>query len=164
MNTSRRRSWLIALAATGLLVALATLPPLVGPAGRALVMRAFALVCHQIPERSPHLHEVALAVCHRCYGIYWGLFVGVALQGALWRWAGRLDVRLEHYVRYLILLALAPLSLDWFVSAVGLWMNTPLSRSLTGGFFGLIAGMLLARALMRATPPREAPLAEPQGG
>ena len=157
MHTRRSWGWVAALAATGLLIALATLPPFLGPVGQALVMRPFALVCHQIPERSPHLHEVALAVCHRCYGIYWGLSIGVVLQGALRRWNGRLDVRLERYARYLILIALVPPSLDWLADVAGLWANTPLSRLLTGGFFGLVAGVLLARALTRTAPPREAP-------
>ena len=168
MTTKQRRGWTVALTATALPVALATLPPLLEPAGRALIMEAFALVCHQIPERSPHLHGVALAVCDRCYGIYWGFFAGVALWGALWGWDGRraerLDVRLERDARYLVLLALVPLGLDWLVDAIGLWANTPPSRWLTGGFFGLVAGVLLARALLRVRPPQRTSPVEPQGG
>ena len=108
-------------------------------------MHAFAPFCHQIPERSPHLQGIALAVCHRCYGIYGGLLVGVVLFGVLR--SGRRAV--DRHLRYLIGLSLIPLSLDWSADAVGLWVNTPASRLLTGGVFGVVAGALLARALMR---------------
>lgn len=159
VDSGRKRHWggPVALLAATLLVTLATLPPLMGEGGRTLLMHAFAPVCHQIPERSPHLYGTMLAVCHRCYGIYWGLLLGVMLYGALGRWSRQLERR----VRYVIPLSLLPLGLDWLMDVLGIWTNTPLSRVLTGGLFGLLAGALLARALTRVSPPpREVPLPE----
>jgi hypothetical protein len=49
---------------------------------------------------------------------------------------------------------------DWLGGVLGLWINTPASRFLTGGFFGLVAGYFLARALVSLFwPPR--PRGEP---
>ena len=152
--------WAVAFAATLLLVGLATVPPLLDPTGQAVLMQAFAPFCHQIPARSPHLHGVALAVCHRCYGIYVGLCVGVVLYGVLRSWRGQI----ERHLRYLIALSLLPLGLDWLADAVDFWTNTPASRLLTGGVFGVVAGALLARALMRVSAgPHRTSAAAPPG-
>lgn len=137
------RGWALALAMTGLLVVLASLPPFVGPELRILLMQGFSTVCHQIPERSFAVDGVSLAVCHRCYGIYWGLPLAVLGFLALARW----DSILWKHSRYIIPLALVPTSLDWLLGFLGIWPNTPLSRLITGGLLGLVAGYYLARAM-----------------
>lgn len=146
--------WGLALSMTGLLVLLASLPPFVGPKLRILLMQGFSTVCHQIPERSPFVDGMALAVCHRCYGIYWGLPLAVLGFLALARW----DAVLWKHSRYIILLALVPTSLDWLLGVLGVWHNTPLSRIATGGFLGLVAGYYLARAMGQVfdSPPSTA--------
>ena len=43
----------------------------------------FDLVCHQQAERSFHLGEHAFAVCHRCFGLYLGFFLGLLAMPSL---------------------------------------------------------------------------------
>jgi uncharacterized membrane protein len=54
------------------------------PTLKAIVYGAGALVCHQRPERSFHVHASQLPVCARCTGLY--------LAGALGALAGWLGV------------------------------------------------------------------------
>lgn len=136
--------WGVAFGATAVLVVLATLPPFLPPDVRVLFMRLFSGLCHQIPERSPHLDGIALAVCHRCYGIYWGLPLAALAFLGLRRWDGRIS----RAGRFLIPASLVPPGADWLGDVLGLWVNTPLSRVVTGGVFGLVAGYFLARALV----------------
>jgi len=147
---SRRLAWGSLLATTAFVLAVALSTPLLSPAGRAAVMHLFAPVCHQIPVRSPFVDGVQLALCDRCAGIYLGLVVGVATVGVghrLWRRAGRYD-------RYLLLGSLGPIGIDWIGPLLGLWANTPISRSLTGLFFGVVAASFVADRLLWQTGAR----------
>ena len=105
-------------------------------------MQAFAPVCHQLAERSFHVDGVQLAVCHRCLGAYVGLLVGVLLF-LVPAWESK-------SLRPLVLLVIAALPgvVDWSGDVVGLWVNTPMSRVLTGAFFGIPAGTILGSAVM----------------
>lgn len=147
-----RRGWLLAVGVGFVLVGLASLPPFVGAEAREMLMAAFAPVCHQMPARSPHWHGVALAVCHRCYGIYWGLPLAALGFLALRRW----DHVLGRRAGLVLLLALVPMGIDWGGDVAGLWTNTPVTRLLTGGVFGLAAGYYLARALVDLMVQRQA--------
>lgn len=126
-----------------LLVVLATLPPLVNPVWRALLMQAFSGVCHQIAERSPAIGDIPLAVCHRCYGIYGGLaiapllYLGIATRSAF----------LSRYAVIILFGSLMPAAIDWLLGVIGLWHNSPASRLLTGALFGIVAGLYVVRAL-----------------
>ncbi len=137
------RGWLLALA-TGLgIVVLATLPPFVGETARTYLMQAFEMVCHQLPGRSPHIDGVQLAVCHRCYGIYWGLPLASLLYLGL---KGR---RLDRRVAPLVLgLSLLPMAVDWGGDVAGLFTNTAGSRIVTGLLFGVVAGLFFVWSLV----------------
>ena len=111
-------------------------------------MHAFHAVCHQLPGRSFHFDGAALAVCHRCTGIYAGLFMGVLTFPLLTRF----DAWLWRYTRWLLVGALVPMGIDWLGDAVGLFVNTPLSRTLTGAVFGYVVSYLLARGLAGLFP------------
>ena len=82
----------------------------------------FARVCHQIAERSFHLADHPLAVCHRCFGFYVGFTLGLAVLP--WIRPAR-DWLLEKPRR--VLFFLAPAAIDWLLP-----INTPASRFLTG--------------------------------
>ena len=138
--------WWIALGATIVLVVLATLPPFVDPRLRSALLLAFSGACHQIPERSPHLLGVALAVCHRCYGAY----LALPLAALVFRWAGRWDARLNQLAPILLTIGVIVPGVDWFGDVLGVWTNTPVSRMLTGAVFGLAAGYFLSRAMAYA--------------
>ena len=138
--------WTIAFGAVAALVVMAALPPVVGGDVGAVLQHAFSAVCHQIPERSPHLAGGPVALCHRCSGILVGLGAGLALAPA----AG--SVRLAAVTRgaepLWLLVAAVPTALDWSLGALGVWANTPASRALTGAAFGLAAGIVLAANLL----------------
>lgn len=138
--------WSLALTLTTLVVVLATVPPFVGPELRAALMQGFSTVCHQLPARSPSVDGVPLAVCHRCYGLYWGL--PLAVLGFLLV-APRRSARLQQRAPWVLALALVPLTFDWLLGVTGLWENTPWSRAVTGALFGVVAGFYLARGFSR---------------
>ena len=124
------------------LVVLALLPPFVSPAVAEVLMAAFDPVCHQLFDRSPHVDGTPFAVCHRCFGAYMGLAAGslafTASRGrSLTSWSSFL----------LLILAVLPGVLDWSGDVLGFWTNTPFSRVLSGGWFGVWAGMLLGSAV-----------------
>jgi uncharacterized membrane protein len=141
-----RKGWFLALA-TGLgLVALASLPPFLGEGAREYLMQAFTAVCHQLPDRSPSVGGVPLAVCHRCYGIYWGIPVATFAYLAL-RHRGPIGRRMAPWV---LGGSLVPIAIDWGGDMLGFWSNTPVSRMSTGLVFGIVAGYFLVTAMVDA--------------
>ncbi|MFP4227238.1 MAG: DUF2085 domain-containing protein [Salinivenus sp.] len=134
--------------ATGLL-GLALLPPVVSPGLRAVLMEGFSSVCHQLPDRSPHVQGIAFAVCDRCLGIYTGLVLGTAVTG--WRWAAWAAVR--RWGLLPLLLVLVPVGVDWVGPVLGLWESTPLSRVLTGGLAGVGGGAFVVDRVLAAVSP-----------
>ena len=142
--------WAVALGAGLALAVLAAVPAVVGGEVGAVVRAGFSAVCHQIPERSPHLAGGPAALCHRCSGILGGLVLGLALTPAL---AAGLRQRVARGAQAGWLVAAAlPTALDWALGATGVWANTPASRALTGAVFGLVAGLILASNLLTARP------------
>ena len=102
----------------------------------------FHSVCHQMGERSFHLMGHALAVCHRCTGLYVGFTIGLMVLPFL----GAARRFFFSHPRILLLLAV-PMALDVF-----LWQNVPASRVATGfvaafpfGIFAWAAGTQLTQ-------------------
>ena len=150
-----RPGWTVALAGVAGLAVLAVLPPIIGGEAGAVLHHAFAAVCHQIPERTPHLAGGPIALCHRCSGILAGLLVGVAAAPSLG------GTMVEGIVRSRQGLALVlsglPTAIDWALGATGVWANTPLSRMLTGALFGIVAGLILGANLLTVPRPSLSP-------
>lgn len=138
--------WALSIGVTFGLLALVVAPPFVGSTARELLYSGFSTVCHQLPARTLHIGGIALAVCHRCLGMYGGL----ALSALLFLVALRWDAALWRYSKWLLLGSLAVPAADWLLGASGVFPNTPASRILTGGVFGLVAGYYLARAFVQA--------------
>ncbi|MDE2997241.1 MAG: DUF2085 domain-containing protein [Bacteroidota bacterium] len=126
----------------GLLMVMALLPPFVSEPIRDALMHAFAPVCHQLPARSPHIDGVSFAVCHRCFGAYTGLFAGSIVYLFVRTWPKGIRPALA------LLVAAVPGVIDWSGEVLGIWTNTPVSRMMTGAFFGVLAGLLLASAVL----------------
>lgn len=124
------------------LVILAILPPFVSSSLAGVITKAFAPVCHQLADRSFHVDGVSLAVCHRCLGAYVGLFAG----SLLYLFVAREPKSLRPLT--LLLVAALPGVVDWSGDVLGLWVNTPVSRVLTGAFFGVLAGTILGSAVL----------------
>lgn len=149
--------WSVASVAGLGLLALALVPPFLGPEAGRLLHGAFGLVCHQLPERSLHLGGEPVALCHRCLGILVGYVGGLALAPLMGSQSLTTIAR-GVQARWLVL-AGVPAAIDWALGALGVWANTPLSRTLTGALLGLVAGGILAANLL--APPRFTPSPTP---
>ena len=126
------------LVASFAIVLLLFLPPFISIEWRYLVMAAFSSVCHQIPERSFHIAETSLAVCHRCTGIYAGIPLAMAVLLIAHGWTLSKKVG-----AFLLLVTLTLMGLDWGLTAIGIWENTVFTRVVSGVLFGLAAGAYL---------------------
>ncbi len=138
--------WAFAVFACAAVLALAMLPPFVGPGFRYVLMQGFDLTCHQIPERSFQVGGVQFALCHRCTAVVAGLAIG-SLAVVVFR---KVDGPISVHLRTILILSVLPMIVDWGVDAVGLGTSIPFSRVATGLVFGLVAGYTFARALAAA--------------
>jgi uncharacterized membrane protein len=98
----------------------------------ALIYVGFSPVCHQNPGRSFVWEGFPWAVCHRCTGIYLGLFL-VSL----------LPIRVGQVPRLWILAPAAVMALEAALPLAGVWTGSPASRFLTGSGFGAALSLLL---------------------
>lgn len=109
----------------------------------APLYKFFGYICHQIDARSFHLHEHPLAVCSRCFGVYFGLFLGFVIY-PLFR---RIE-EIEPFPRIWLFAALIPIGIDWSLTVFGIWENTHLSRFVTGTILGAACGIFIVPALV----------------
>ena len=100
----------------------------------------FSRICHQIPERSFQLFGHPMAVCHRCLGIYIGLFLGSLIKNRFFH-------RSPQIRRVWIMAAVAPMLLDFCLSFSGLWHSAGIIRFSTGLVFGSLISSLLVRGV-----------------
>jgi uncharacterized membrane protein len=106
----------------------------------AFLYVCFSGLCHQIPERSFLLSGHSLAVCHRCFGIYIGFFLGSLNEN-------RFIHRSPQIRRLWTMAAIAPLLLDALLSFSGIWHSAGLMRFFTGFIFGALIAPLLVRGV-----------------
>ena len=120
----------------------------------------FSFFCHQMPERSFEILHHSLAVCHRCSGIYLGLFLGTLLSPLFLRLSRRAR-------RACIFSASSFLILDAVIPFTGLWDGFWLCRFLTGLVFGLAAAPFAVMGLdeiFRMFSRRKREVSQPQKG
>lgn len=118
----------------------------------------FSCICHQIPERSFLISGYALAVCHRCSGIYIGMFLGSFL--------GYRTIQSSMKARRLLVLAaIIPILLDALAGIAGFWTGTAMIRFSTGLLFGTLISPLFVCAFtefLNEAPWRKLPMQIPQ--
>ena len=105
--------------------------------------QAFSYVCHQQPERSLFIAGQPLAVCARCTGLYAG-FALTALLYPLFRSLRRTGPPERKW----LLIATAPLAIDFGLGMLGIWDNTHSSRFITGALFGSVVVFYVMPALV----------------
>ena len=141
-------SWAALLAAAFFFLGLTIAAPILAARGNGLaawIYLAFDPVCHQLSERSFHIDGHALAVCHRCFGLYSGALVGLLVVPL---WTSARDWLLAEPRR--IALFLVPMALDWAL----LSHNIPLSRFFTGVLAAAPVAVLVFIAHDQLTTPR----------
>jgi uncharacterized membrane protein len=109
-------------------------------AAPAVIYFFFSFICHQIPDRSFAIWGYPVAVCHRCTGIYFGLFLGSLFEN-------RLPDRSPLIRRAWVLAATVPMLLDALLPFARVWTSSSLTRLLTGFVFGSIVSALFARGI-----------------
>jgi len=98
------------------------------------------LVCHQLPDRTPHFEGAAFPLCFRCTGLYLSVmttFLYLALNRG-WR-RGLPDTRCAISISLLIV----PLFIDGWANLIGLWSSPGWVRALTGIGVGLVLPLFL---------------------
>ena len=103
----------------------------------------FGFLCHQNSARSFSFYDHALAVCSRCFGVYFGLFLGFIIYPFL-----RLIEETEALPRIWLFLAMIPMAVDWMLGAFSVWENTHFSRFLTGTILGAACAIFIIPALV----------------
>ncbi len=154
--------WTVSAATVMALVALVVVAPLAAAGGQGelaqVIYRAFAVLCHQRPDRSYFIDGHKLAVCSRCTGLY----AGFAFTLLLYPLIRSLRTTTTPPPSWL-LLAAVPLGIDFSVKFFGIWENTHTSRLLTGALLGSVALFYVVPGLMdlslrslQASKPRPA--------
>lgn len=139
-------AWLFSLAAAPWLMANGH------PLPAVILYQGYSVICHQMPERSFHYHDLPFAVCARCTGIYAGFLAGLLVY-PVWR-----NVReTETPPRWWLVAAAAPLLIDYSGDLIGLFANTPLTRAATGGILGAIGAWFFLPALVDFFSPSGLP-------
>lgn len=156
-----RVSWLAIVTAAVLFLCLTLVAPLAAARGGSVagtiavaIYAAFDQVCHQIDTRSFHLKGHPIAVCHRCFGLYFGAVVGILVVPF---WTRSRQWLMKEPRR--ILVFLIPMVLDWALMT----HNIALSRFFTGALAAAPVAVLVfvaheqLTARSRAVQPGDLP-------
>ncbi|HEX5887088.1 MAG TPA: DUF2085 domain-containing protein [Pyrinomonadaceae bacterium] len=139
--------WAISAAAVTLFVLPIVIAPLAAASGHgaiaATIYRAFATICHQLPERSYFIDGHKLAVCSRCTGIYAGFFFTLLAYPVI----RSLRITSTPHRKWLFL-AVLPLAIDFSLTFFDIWENTHTSRLVTGLLLGSAAVFFVMPGIM----------------
>ena len=146
LRKQARTVWGVAFAIVFVWVTLILLAPLAADGLNrisASLYKFFSFFCHQQPERSFHFAAQPLAVCSRCFGVYFGLFGGF-LAYPFFR---RLE-NVEPLSRFWLFAAMIPIGIDWTLGVFDVWANTHASRFVTGAVLGGACAVYIVPALV----------------
>jgi uncharacterized membrane protein len=141
------RVWLATVGGVGLWLGVIVIAPLMQANGisqfSSPIYHFFSYICHQIPERSLHIDGHPMAVCSRCFGVYFGLLVGIVVYPLM-----RPIDETEPVARIWLFLSLIPITVDWSLTIFGIWENTHVSRFVTGMILGVSCAIFIVPALV----------------
>ena len=141
------RVWMISLMVVFVWVIVILLAPIGAANGfqdlSSPIYTFFSFLCHQLPERSINIEGHTIAVCSRCFGVYFGLLAGFLIY-PFWR---PID-EIMPLPRFWLFLSLIPIGVDWALTIFGIWENTHLSRSVTGFILGIACATFIIPALV----------------
>lgn len=147
LRSQALKVWYGVLVVVFVWLALIILPPVLSAYGQTGISsplyKFFGSICHQLPERSFHILEHQLAVCSRCFGVYFGLAIG-SIVYPLWR---RID-DIEPLPRFWLLASMVPIGVDWSLGVFGIWENNHASRFITGFILGIACATYILPALV----------------
>ncbi|MEP7340549.1 MAG: DUF2085 domain-containing protein [Acidobacteriota bacterium] len=121
------------------------------PLWALIIYRGLSGICHQIPDRSFHLHGFPLAVCSRCTGIYIGFGVGLMLYPLV-----RSLRNQTMPSRNWLIAAGLPMLIDFGGGYLGLFQNTFFSRAATGGLLGVAFSVYILTGMISVVEQWEA--------
>ncbi len=118
--------------------------------------RVFSSICHQQHSRSFEVAGARLAVCSRCTAIYVSFLFGIIF------WRGfRGTIPSSPPLAWAT--ALLPMLADVALDMLGIHGSDYVTRSLTGGWFGLISGLILTPLFVKACSDLHSALSHQQG-
>ncbi len=103
----------------------------------------YSYICHQMPSRSFHMLGHQFAVCSRCFGVYFGLVIGMIVYPLF-----RSMEKIEPFPSIWLILSLIPMTIDWSLTFFGIWENTHLTRVITGLILGVTCAIYIVPALV----------------
>jgi len=131
----RKNTTLLAISLLGMAVATPLLAMLHLPLVAFAIQRFFAVVCHELPERSFSIAGYPISICVRCFGIYCGAALGT----------------LVHLPRKSVLqglgIALLLNAVDVASETCGLHGNLPGMRLVLGLLLGMMVGATLTSSV-----------------
>ncbi len=146
-RTQALKAWWAAVAVVTVWLLLIVLPPVFAANGNtgisSPVYHFFSFICHQMPERSFHLLDHQLAVCSRCFGVYFGLLAGL-IAYPLWRSIENID----PLPRIWLFASMVPIAIDWSLGVLDIWHNNHASRFITGLILGFACATYIMPALV----------------
>lgn len=141
------KAWLITVAVVFVWLSLIVLPPIFAANGNTGVSSPlyhfFSFLCHQMPDRSFHVLEHQFAVCSRCFGVYFGLLLGLVIY-PLWRSIENID----PLPRLWLFASMVPIGIDWLLGMLDIWQNNHASRLITGLILGVGCATYIMPALV----------------
>ncbi len=108
-----------------------------------IIYRFFSPVCDQLDARSFHIFGYKLAVCSRCASIYYGFTLALAVYPLI---RSLKEARLPRL--FYLAVPLAAMCVDWGLDYTDLGRNTFVSRSITGGVFGISSAFFVLPAFI----------------
>ncbi len=131
---TEQKSYLVILLLALVWDTLFTFPPILLHFGinADIFYRFFQPICDQLDSRSFHIFGYKLAVCSRCASIYYGATLGIILYPFF---RPIETARIPNPLWAAI--PLAAMVADFSLNYLGIGHNTFVSRSITGGIFGI---------------------------